>query len=32
MMETYLMIESYIWNTMGIVAVIGVLILFQKWF
>tara|TARA_B100001287_G_scaffold202914_1_gene172263 strand:+ start:297 stop:437 length:141 start_codon:yes stop_codon:yes gene_type:complete len=31
-METIMLIETYIWHAMGIVGVIGVLILFQKWF
>jgi len=31
-METYLLIESYLWHAIGFVALAGVLILFQKWF
>ena len=30
-METYLIIENYLWNAMGIVGLIGVLILLQKY-
>jgi len=31
-METYLMIENGLWYAMGGVGLIGILILFQKWF